>query len=70
MDYFTHPSGHNLLGIINKIEKEIDFKTLCLPLFLLYSIIYNFLNFDRFILILNCIYERKDFYINSYHRKI
>ena len=47
--------------LIKNINKFL-FNALCLPLFLLYVIIYHFLNFDRFILIQNFIYVEKNRY--------
>ena len=48
-----------LVGIINKKHLKIDFNTLCLPIFIPYAIIYQFLNFDRFILLKSLIYGEK-----------
>ena len=53
-------NSRHLVRIVDKFEKKFNFNTLCLPLFLTYAIICHFLNFDRFVLILNFIYGEKN----------
>ena len=45
---------------VNKMSKKIYYNTLCLPLILPNAIIYHFLNLDRFILIYNFTFEKKN----------